>query len=405
MAKLPGAYETLATVGAPAINFVRGILGYQDPFLTQTMQDRMKEIEGGRTRGNVGYEDYGLDSSAGRFTGGLMNLAINNPVDFGLAGSIGKYDFGPEGRKGLTYDFTPDKDTGSTGNAILDFINRGGLKGAFSRMGTAEASDLGAIASNEMLQSILNPKTPTLGENLYDPPGRRILASRIRPEVDTEPLSYAGLSPINLMPDPDYPEYAEVDMGATGTIPTLNNTGIMNIDVPFGTPIDIAQGFTKNTPSDQGTNFQFLPSANEANETDVVEEKKRGGIADLFKALLGFAIPGASFFFNKGRDALGGIRSLNQRLRNTDFAKSKTLADYLDARKYGGRDERDAAAARNMAQARGIQKKIDRGDYGTRDTSIDRGRGSIPSRSSPTTSRRNTSPSSSYSQASYSRRR
>ena len=27
--------------------------------------------------------------------------------------------------------------------------------------------------------------------------------------------------------------------------------------------------------------------------------------------------------------------------------------------------KRDAAAARNMAQARGIQKKIDRGDYGT----------------------------------------
>ena len=391
MAKLPGAYETLATVGAPAINFVRGILGYQDPFLTQTMQDRMKEIEGGRTRGNVGYEDYGLDSSAGRFTGGLMNLAINNPVDFGLAGSIGKYDFGPEGRKGLTYDFTPDKDTGSTGNAILDFINRGGLKGAFSRMGTAEASDLGAIASNEMLQSILNPKTPKLGESYFD------RTNRTSPIVEDDPY------PPEFFPN-DQQDSLKVDMGATGTIPTLNNTGIMNIDVPFGTPIDIAQGFTKNTPSDQGTNFQFLPSANE-DETDVVEEKKRGGIGDLFRALLGFAIPGASFFFNKGRDALGGIRSLNQRLRNTDFAKSKTLADYLDARKYGGRQERDDAAARNMAQARSIQKKIDRGEFGTRDRSIDRGRGSIPSRSSPTRSKRDTSPSSSYSQASYARRR
>ena len=38
-------------------------------------------------------------------------------------------------------------------------------------------------------------------------------------------------------------------------------------------------------------------------------------------------------------------------------------------------------------------------------TAQDRGRGSIPSRSSPTTSRKDTSPSSSYSQASYGRRR
>ena len=208
MAKLPGAYETLATVGAPAINFARGILGYQDPFLTQTMQDRMKEIEGGRTRGNVGYEDYGLDSSAGRFTGGLMNLAINNPVDFGLAGSIGKYDFGPEGRKGLTYDFTTDKDTGSTGNVILDFINRGGLKGAFSRMGTAEASDLGAIANNEMIQAILNPpKTPKSATTFLESMNRG-------PRVEDDPYS-PEFFPNNQQGS------LEVDMGATGIVPEL----------------------------------------------------------------------------------------------------------------------------------------------------------------------------------------
>ena len=150
MAKLPGAYEYMATVGAPAINFGRGLLGYQDPFMTQTMQDRMTEIEAGRTKGNVGYDEYGLVPSAGRFTGGLMDLAINSPADFGLAGSIGKYDFGPEGRKGLNYDFTPDQDTGSTGSSMLDFINAGGLKGAFSRMGTAQASDLPGIPSNSL---------------------------------------------------------------------------------------------------------------------------------------------------------------------------------------------------------------------------------------------------------------
>jgi hypothetical protein len=60
-----------------------------------------------------------------------------------------------------------------------------------------------------------------------------------------------------------------------------------------------------------------------------------------------------------------------------------------------------------MAQARGIQKKIDSGMYDDKGSGGigDRGRGSIPSRSTPTTSRRDTSPSSSYSQASYARRR
>jgi len=158
-------------------------------------------------------------------------------------------------------------------------------------------------------------------------------------------------------------------------------------------------------------NLGFDTSFGVANEEDVEQEflpgkKKSGGIADLFRALFGFFVPGGSLLMGGGSRALQGIKSLNQRLRNTDFAKSKTLADYFDARKYGGRDERDAAAARNMAQARGIQKKIDAGDYGTRDISIDRGRGQITSRA-PTSnkSRRDTSPSSSYSQASYARRR
>jgi len=106
------------------------------------MQNRMREIEAGRTKGNVGYDEYGLTPSAGRFTGGLMDLAVNNPADFALAGSVGKYDFSPEGRTGLKYDFTPDQDTGNTGSTMLDFINAGGLKGAFSKMGTAQASEM-----------------------------------------------------------------------------------------------------------------------------------------------------------------------------------------------------------------------------------------------------------------------
>lgn len=146
--------------------------------------------------------------------------------------------------------------------------------------------------------------------------------------------------------------------------------------IPFGSPIDIQQGFTRNTPSDQGTNFEFLPSANEADEIDEVKERK-GGIAELFAFLANF-IPGVGLLKKLGESS--GIRSLNQRIQQSDFGRSKNLMDYLDIKSYGGYDEREDARAATMAQARGIQKKIDRGDYGKRDTSIDRGRGEITSR-------------------------
>jgi len=129
-------YELMATMATPAINFGRGVLGFQDPVGTQMMQDRMLELESQKgTTGTIGYEDYGLQTATpgGRFTGGLTDLALNNPVDFALAGSVGRYGFSPKGRTGLTYDFTPDQDTGTTGNALLDFINEGGIKGAISR--------------------------------------------------------------------------------------------------------------------------------------------------------------------------------------------------------------------------------------------------------------------------------
>ena len=140
----------------------------------------------------------------------------------------------------------------------------GGIRNIIKELfgfGDAEASDFGALMDNNMLQSILNPKTPKLGENLYDPPGRRILASRIRPEVDTS-LSYAGLSPINLMPNPNYPEYAELNKGATGTIPTLNNTGIMSVvednDLEASAIPEFAEGELKQ-PFGLQTLLSFLP--------------------------------------------------------------------------------------------------------------------------------------------------
>jgi hypothetical protein len=85
---------------------------------------------------------------------------------------------------------------------------------------------------------------------------------------------------------------------------------------------------------------------------------------------------------------------LNQRLRDTDFAKSRNLADYLDIRKYGGYDARERAREKTMREARAIQKQLDlRTATGKYDDGGDRGRGQIPTRSETKSTRRSTSQS------------
>jgi len=138
---------------------------------------------------------------------------------------------------------------------------------------------------------------------------------------------------------------------------------------------------TKGLPT---LDLQSLPAnMGVANEEDVEQvdsltgEKKSGGIAELFKALIGFAVPGANFFLNKGRGAIDGIKSLNQKIQQSDFGRSRTLADYFDARSYGGRDARDRAASQNMREARAIQRQVDMRPSANQ-TNQDRGRGNRP---------------------------
>ena len=158
---------------------------------------------------------------------------------------------------------------------------------------------------------------------------------------------------------------------------------IANLIGVSGTADDVFPFAPKNRLGGLDLNrFQGIGTLGVANEEDVEQEflpgqKKSGGIADLFRAVLGFAIPGANFFLNKSSDVLGGIRSLNQRLRNTDFARSKTLADYFDARSYGGRDARDRAAEKTMREARAIQKQVDMRPSSIQ-TNQDRARGNRP---------------------------
>ncbi len=131
----------------------------------------------------------------------------------------------------------------------------------------------------------------------------------------------------------------------------------------------------------------ITPSYGVANEEDVEQEflpgqKKSGGIMDL---IMSIAVPGYGFLKNIGRGGLEGIRGLNQRIQQSDFGRSKTLADYFDAKSYGGRDARDRAASQNMREARAIQTQVDiRGDSTSR--VADRNRSSV-TRSSAARSR------------------
>ena len=140
-------------------------------------------------------------------------------------------------------------------------------------------------------------------------------------------------------------------------------------------PTNVQTGIMTQAPLQ---NLGFDTSFGVANEEDVEQEflpgqKKSGGIADLFRALFGLVVPGAGLLMGGGARALEGIKSLNQRLRNTDFARSKTLSDYFATRRnkrFTGQDDPQGGPIttfRNVKQQ--AQDKID-----------DRGRGQIPSR-------------------------
>ena len=88
---------------------------------------------------------------------------------------------------------------------------------------------------------------------------------------------------------------------------------------------------------------------------------------------------------------LSGLSGINDRIRQTDFARSKTLADYFDAKSYGGIDARNAAAVANMAQARGIQKQMAQRPS-SNVSNQDAARGNIGSRSTSSASQSYSAP-------------
>jgi len=85
-----------------------------------------------------------------------------------------------------------------------------------------------------------------------------------------------------------------------------------------------------------------------------------GGLGSLIMSGLGMlmGIPGLGLLtggFGKLKEGLG---SLNDKIQSTDFARSTSLMDYLDAKKYGGIDARNRKADQTMREARGIQTQM-----------------------------------------------
>ena len=121
-------------------------------------------------------------------------------------------------------------------------------------------------------------------------------------------------------------------------------------------PMAVNTGINNTTPAAMFLDNAGLPgidtSFGVANEPDVEEEKKQSsGIANLFRTLLGFAVPGLNLLTG----GFDGIRSLNKRLRNTDFARSSTGAEYFQKRR--DRKAREDAAARGAAKQKAITQR------------------------------------------------
>jgi hypothetical protein len=87
-----------------------------------------------------------------------------------------------------------------------------------------------------------------------------------------------------------------------------NLTGLFDEGLTTGMP---SFGSTQKAPTAFGT------------------KRRGGGISDLFRALVGFAVPGAGLLMG----GLDGIRSLNQRLQGSTFGRSRSMQEFLERKR------------------------------------------------------------------------
>ena len=110
-------------------------------------------------------------------------------------------------------------------------------------------------------------------------------------------------------------------------------------------PQDVNTGIMTQAPTQ---NFQFLSSAYEDDDEEQVKYipgQESSGIEKLFSFLRSLPTPG-----NLLRGGLESLRGFNDRLRNTDFGRSQTLAEYFDRRARAKNAERMAERARDFSE-------------------------------------------------------
>lgn len=131
-------------------------------------------------------------------------------------------------------------------------------------------------------------------------------------------------------------------------------TGIMPTNVQQGLAPLYNQMLNPPTYGESTSNLQPMTLSEKKFmfQKNLENKKQKKGIGNLLKTAAGFMIPGANLIMG------GGLQNLSQRMRNSDFGQATSFADYLDMQKYGGAQGRRDAAARTMAQARGLQKQM-----------------------------------------------
>ena len=220
--------------------------------------------------------------------------------------------------------------------------------------------------NEQRLQKFLGPQFINEGiPSVYRPADvspffRMDATSGVTPRKAPQPISSMAAPRYYLLPDEYlYPK-----------TPSLMNN--INTNAPMLAPLDMNrfQGVSDMSMIDETTNDEqdqeYIDQVDKSNN-------KFGGIMDLIGSI---AIPGYGFFKNIARGGLEGLKGFGRRLGQSDFAQSPTLADYLDARSYGGRAARDRASQKTMREARAIQRQDDmRGDSTSR--VADRNRSSV----------------------------
>lgn len=145
------------------------------------------------------------------------------------------------------------------------------------------------------------------------------------------PRANLKISPSNLMPDPEFPEYAQSINTKLTPLSDVNQQPV-SLDT-----IGIAPLLQQEMPLDYEEMIQ--------EDKSIVPQKSKG-LNSLFQLALSAVVPGAGLIMGGAR----GLAGLNRRVK-------QNVTDFFDRRKYGGRT-RDQAYADMITQTRGIQKQM-----------------------------------------------